>query len=169
MTANDIKMAVYVGTYGKYNNGSIEGKWLDLEDYDSKEEFYEACQELHKDESDPEFMFQDWEGIPEDYISESGIDEEFWTVFLPAVNEHGAEAVEAYCSIFGDFNESDFQDRYYGEYESEIDYAYEYIESTGMLNDVPKTLQNYFDYEGFARDLFLCDLTIFNGHVFFNC
>ena len=41
---------VYVGTYGKYNNGSLSGAWLDLSDYSDKEEFYEACRELHKDE-----------------------------------------------------------------------------------------------------------------------
>ena len=30
---------VYVGTYSKYNNGSIQGDWLDLEDYNNKAEF----------------------------------------------------------------------------------------------------------------------------------
>ena len=41
---------VYVGTYNKYNNGSLFGKWLDLSDYSDKDEFMEACRELHKDE-----------------------------------------------------------------------------------------------------------------------
>ena len=49
---------VYVGTYGKYNNGSLSGAWLDLSDYSDKEEFYEACRELHKDEEDAEYMFK---------------------------------------------------------------------------------------------------------------
>src|SRR5690349_16831915 len=53
---------VYVGTYAKYNNGSIAGAWLDLEDYADKDSFLAACAELHKDEDDPEFMFQDFEG-----------------------------------------------------------------------------------------------------------
>lgn len=56
--------AVYVGTYHKYNNGSIFGKWFDLTDFDDEESFQVVCRELHKDESDPEFMLQDWEGIP---------------------------------------------------------------------------------------------------------
>ena len=34
---------VYVGTYNKYNNGSLFGKWLDLSDYSDKDEFMEAC------------------------------------------------------------------------------------------------------------------------------
>ena len=46
---------VYVGTYGKYNNGSLFGSWLDLSDYSDKEDFYEACREIHKDEEDAEY------------------------------------------------------------------------------------------------------------------
>ena len=41
---------VYVGTYNKYNSGSLFGKWLDLSDYSDKDEFMEACRELHKDD-----------------------------------------------------------------------------------------------------------------------
>lgn len=69
---------VYVGTYHKYNSGSIAGKWLSLADYANRDEFYAACRELHKDEADPEFMFQDWEGVPSWMIGESHIDAEVW-------------------------------------------------------------------------------------------
>ena len=50
-------------------------------DYSDKEEFYEACRELHKDEEDAEYMFQDWENVPEGLIDESWISENF---FCPA-------------------------------------------------------------------------------------
>lgn len=56
---------VYVGTYRKYNEGSINGGWLDLADYPSYNDFLGACHRLHKDESDPEFMIQDNEGFPD--------------------------------------------------------------------------------------------------------
>ena len=76
---NPLKGArVYVGTYAKYNAGSLEGKWLSLEDYANKAEFIAACLELHKDEADPELMFQDWEGVPSWMIGESHIDPEVW-------------------------------------------------------------------------------------------
>jgi len=52
-------MKLYVGTYHKYNSGSIQGEWVDLDDFNNKDEFLEYCAELHKDEDDPEFMFQD--------------------------------------------------------------------------------------------------------------
>ena len=42
--------AIYCGTYGKYNNGSLDGAWLDLEAFDSYDEFLEICALLHDDE-----------------------------------------------------------------------------------------------------------------------
>lgn len=56
---------VYVGTYKKYNEGSVKGGWLDLSDYATYGEFLTACHKLHKDEHDPEFMIQDSECFPD--------------------------------------------------------------------------------------------------------
>lgn len=54
-------VSIYVGTYAKYNNGSLFGKWLDLADYSNYDELITTMYELHSDEQDPEFMFQDYE------------------------------------------------------------------------------------------------------------
>lgn len=67
---------VYVGTYKKYNEGSINGGWLDLADYPKYGDFLAACRKLHKNERDPEFMIQDCEGFPDglgcmEWLSES--------------------------------------------------------------------------------------------------
>ena len=40
---NKIEPSIYVGTYEKYNNGSIAGKWLKLNDYEDISAFYKAC------------------------------------------------------------------------------------------------------------------------------
>lgn len=77
MSTTTTTPAVYVGTYHKYNCGSIFGKWFDLTEFDGREDFYEACKALHADEWDAEFMFQDWEGIPSKFASESSIDWDF--------------------------------------------------------------------------------------------
>lgn len=69
--SNTSDWAVYCGTYAKYNDGSIEGKWLKFSDYSDSEEFFAACAELHSDEHDPEFMFQDTEYLPDSLYSES--------------------------------------------------------------------------------------------------
>lgn len=156
---------IYVGTYAKYNNGSLYGKWLDLSDYSDIDEFYEACAELHSDEPDPEYMFQDWEGLPDELIGESFIDADAWEYF-EACEEHG-EALEAYISCFGwgssvSDTVSSFNDRYVGEYDSEIEFAEQYVDET---MEIPESIIHYFDYEAFARDLFM-DYSFENGYVF---
>lgn len=75
-----LNAAVYCGTYGKYNNGSIDGAWMQLAKYQTNEEFLKACAKLHKDEHGPEFMFQDKEFLPDEFYSESWIDPEIFQV-----------------------------------------------------------------------------------------
>ncbi|MCE7044717.1 antirestriction protein ArdA, partial [Dyadobacter sp. CY312] len=48
----------------------------------------------------------------------------------------------------------------------ELEYAYEYVDQTGLLSEVSPTIQRYFDYEAFARDLFMDGYTQIDGHVF---
>ncbi|WP_228384089.1 antirestriction protein ArdA [Chryseobacterium sp. JM1] len=53
--------SIYVGTYRKYNEGSLFGEWLNLSDYSDYDELLEVMKKLHSDEKDLEFMFQDYE------------------------------------------------------------------------------------------------------------
>ena len=164
---------VYVGTYNKYNNGSLFGKWLDLSDYSDKDEFMEACRELHKDEQDPEYMFQDIENIPEALISESWLSEKFFELrdAIEKLSETEQEAFFVWCDHHNsDISEEDaddlvssFEDEYQGEYKDEEDYAYEIVE---QCYDLPEFAKTYFDYSAFARDLFITDYWMDNGFVF---
>ena len=149
-TATLSEARVYVGTYGKYNSGSLFGAWLDLSDYSDKEDFYEACRELHKDEEDAEFMFQDYENIPEDLISESWISGNFFTL-RDAVEDLGDTEQEAFfvwCNYKGyDVGEKDaddlvrdFQDEYQGQYDDEEDFAYQIVEECYNLPDLAKPI-----------------------------
>lgn len=164
---------IYVGTYAKYNNGSIYGKWLDLSDYSDKEEFYEACHELHGDEPNAEFMFQDWENIPSSLIGESWLSDNLFEV-IEAVSELDENEREAFYIWLNDGNRDmdtedinglidSFRDDYQGNYKDEEDYAYEIIE---QCYDLPEFALSYFDYEKFARDLFMTDYWFEDGHVF---
>jgi antirestriction protein len=149
---------IYVGTYAKYYSGSIKGAWLDLDDYANRDEFLEAALVLHSDEYDPELMFQDWEGIPDGMVSESGIDYGVWEWL--SLDEDQRDTVAAYHEGV-DSSESDYDsimEKFQGTYDSEVAWAEEYIDSTGMLDEVPEFARNYFDYEAFARDAFIGDV-----------
>ena len=56
-----------------------------------------------------------------------------------------------------------FWDEYQGQYDDEEDFAYQIVEECYNLPDLAKT---YFDYEKFARDLFMCDYRFDDGFVF---
>jgi antirestriction protein len=91
-----------------------------------------------------------------------------------------AEAFEIYCASIvlwpsngNDLDETlqGFEESYQGYFsgtikDPELEFIYQYIEDTGMLSDVPELLQRYFDYEAFARDLFLEGYSEYDGHVF---
>ena len=57
-----------------------------------------------------------------------------------------------------------FQDEYQGEYDSEKDFAYEIVEE--YHDDLPEFAKTYFDYDAFARDLFIQDYWMEDGFVF---
>lgn len=84
----------YVGTYGKYNGGSLFGKWLDLSDYPTYQDFLKACKELHKNEHDPEFMIQDWEGLPDGFSSSEWIGEGDFNDIKEAMQEEEKATVQ---------------------------------------------------------------------------
>ena len=169
----DIQEAqIYVGTYAKYNDGSLFGKWMQLSNYSDLEEFIEACKELHKDEDDPELMFQDWEEIPEGLVGECWLSENFFDLrdVVDGLDSDQQEAFMVWCR-HGSYNIAEdahgllnkFRDDYCGKYSSEEDYAYEHVES---CYELPEFVQTYFNYEKFANELFMMDYWYEDGYVF---
>ncbi len=78
---------VYVGTYAKYNNGSIAGKWINLEQFDNYSEFVAECRKVHKDERDPEFMIQDCENFPDGFSCLEWLSEKDFNDVIQALKE----------------------------------------------------------------------------------
>ena len=156
---------IYCGTWNKYNNGSLAGKWFDLSDYADMDDFIAACQDFHKNEEDPELMFQDWEGIPAVLVNYSWVSPDVWEL----MEVDNQEAAQAYIECFGEWDKDDFEDRYRGHWASWVDMATELIEESGDLESIPEHLRYYFDYEAYARDL-RCggDFCENDGHFFCN-
>ncbi|EAB9474468.1 DUF1472 domain-containing protein [Salmonella enterica subsp. enterica serovar Typhimurium] len=158
--------AVYVGTWHKYNCGSIAGRWFDLTTFDDERDFFAACRALHQDEADPELMFQDYEGFPGNMASECHINWAWVEGFRRARDEGCEEAYRLWVDDTGETDFDTFRDAWWGEADSEEAFAVEFASDTGLLADVPETVALYFDYEAYARDLFLDSFTFIDGHVF---
>lgn len=153
---------IYVGTYGKYNSGNIDGAWLDVEDYGDKAEFYEACAVLHANENDPEYMFQDYEGIPDGMVSESHVDEELWVWSL--LSDDDQELMAVYRDNIdqaGTLEQA--RGLFLGKYETKLEWAESWIEDTGMLYGIPDHVSQYFDYSAWLHDQ-ECNGTSFVRH-----
>ena len=131
--------AVYVGTYEKYNNGSIGGGWMSLEGHD-KESFYAACAELHSDESDPEFMFQDFQNFPREFYGESGLAAEIWDWL--ELDEDDRKLLAQYCDAIGceGLTIEDARDAFHGTADSEAEFAERMAEDCG---EIPKDLPSW--------------------------
>ena len=92
---NFITMAeVYVGTYKKYNNGSIAGAWVDLSEFKTYDEFVKKCKAIHNDERYPEFMIQDCSDMPDGLTCSEWISEEEFNDILAALKEEEHEQKE---------------------------------------------------------------------------
>jgi antirestriction protein len=166
---------IYVGTYYKYNCGSIAGDWVDVTIL-TKEEFLDMCETLHNEEKDPEFMYQDWEcpNFLNEYISESGIDSKFWDIKeeLQNLDDSEVEALNAYIKAGFDFDINEFRDRFFchiDDYNVNRAFGDYMLEEMGEMEQIPQHLRYYIDSELYGRDLLISDFTEFEGYIFRNC
>lgn len=81
-------------------------------------------------------------------------------------NKWDYAAAAAYLSYANSWSQSDFESAYCGEAESETKFVEQLLDDTGDMNSIPEWARMYFDYESYARDLFIGDYTLTDGHVF---
>lgn len=171
-----IEPSLYCGTYAKYNNGSIDGKWLKLGDYENPEAFLQACRDLHRDESDPELMFQDFEGMPRELYGESLSLEDLQKLYkwlhLP---DDDRDLLDEYLDASGEtidqVDVDDVRERLYcilddpdaPDYNTAMGW---YMFDNGLLGEVPGLIEPYLNLAAIGRD-FLMDFHVSsNGYVF---
>ena len=146
-------LQVYVGTYRKYNEGSLYGKWINLSDYSDLEAFYKDIRELHKDEKDPEYMFQDYE-VPKlikslDLISEGYISKDIFEILRNiGVQEdklgNTSKAIE-YITLANEISKKNLNS--YGEVMS-----FTALGEVYETKDLQKALSAYREAEGLALE-----------------
>lgn len=169
-------MNIYVGTYAKYNNGSIYGEWVDITKYNTIESFYEKCQNIHKDELDPEYMFQDYEYIPENLVSESWINKAVFQIIKLVKDEDERIAFLEYIDNKGYNYESDdideaynnFKESFVGKYSNMQDYFDEELDERldNELGD--NDLRYYINYNQYYKNNKQDYFYTSNGYLFYN-
>ena len=174
-TTTTLEVKIYVGTYAKYNSGSIAGQWIDLTNL-SYEDYCNTIANTHYDESDPEYMIQDIDTDNEvlrNMISEYGIDADFWDLkdTMKLLSEQELEAYTIYINNTKDTDIYNFQDSYFcylDEYNINEAFGSYMMDITGEISEIPKHLQYYFDFESYGRDLLINDYWEQDGYIFMN-
>lgn len=169
---------IYVADLAAYTAGLLRGAWIDL-DLMTSSELEEALTDLRDDwradvETNStygingqveEMSIHDHEGIP--FSGEPSITEvKEWLDTLEDLSDYEPDAISAYVEAFGEMpTADDMCDQYRGEYDSETDFAWEFLDDMGEAPD--GLLARYFDIKAYARDLFISDFIMEGGHVFF--
>lgn len=136
----DGEPSVYVGTYGKYNDGSLCGLWIDLSSFNSYNDFINFCKAIHADEEDPELMAQDYECFPRQWYNEGFMSEEDFDhikEYTEMCDKHSVEAVDDYMELHDDLD--NFEEAYCGEWDSEEDFARHIVDE---CYDLERTMGN---------------------------
>ena len=112
-------------------------------------------------------MFQDWENIPGDMCSESGVSASVWD-YMEACEARPQDALDAYIDEFHPSNANAFEvdkfdDRYIGELTLR-EYAEEAFDE---MEACPERLRKYIDMDAYTRDMEY-EYTERDGHLFRN-
>lgn len=147
--------AIYAANLAAYNSGRLVGEWIKLEDGITGDEIRERIQAMLDRTGGEEYAIHDYDNMPSSLGEWPDLD----TVaeIANAISEHGFELIKAFVDCFDEDQLGDFDDRYVGTYKNEEDFAYEFLSEQVDLDKMMGSLASYFDYEAYARDLFMGD------------
>ena len=161
-----MNFSIYIASLSHYNNGELVGKWLDIRDL-NPQEIQESILDYMEELGVEEWAIHDHENL-DLFYSEYGMNWNQVCDFIKISKAYSYKLAKAYFLSFDEFSFEHLESVYMGKYDSESDFAQTYLEDTGQLSSIPENLRNYFDYDSFARDLFLTDFSYDNGFVFIN-
>jgi hypothetical protein len=147
--------AIYAANLAAYNEGRLVGEWIKLEDGITGDEIRERIQAMLDSTGGEEYAIHDYDNFPSSLGEWPDMD----TVaeIVQAIHEHGYDLVKGYVDYFDADQLDQLGERYSGTYDSEEDFAHDLVRGCYDLEKTMGSLASYFDYEAFARDLFMGD------------
>ena len=123
---------IYVADLEAYNNGRLQGEWLDLADYNDADELMDAIQGLLDQWGVEEYAIHDAEYIPSsmysEYMGRRDFEELYQMMDLAKDNDLPLEVVQDIVSQYGESAVDDF----YGRYDSAVDFAEQLVDEVGI-------------------------------------
>lgn len=144
---------IYVACLAAYNNGCLQGRWIDATTPDEIRTQVRAMLAASPEPAAEEHAIHDYEGFEGACLSEYA---SFETVCELAefIGEHGELGSRIYGHYGNDLEQARAAfDDYAGAYRSAADFAEELHEDTGAA--IPESLRSYIDWQALARDMAL--------------
>jgi hypothetical protein len=147
---------IHVQNWATYNEGRLDGRWYDMDDYSDADELTEAIKAANRADAE-EFFLADWEGFPKGLLTENthaetafeyselldDVDEDQITALYDAFGVHYFDSLpEAITAL---------ESRHRGTADTEKEFAEQWASETGMIPDhIPEgSLLRYVDYQWF--------------------
>jgi antirestriction protein len=163
---------IYIADLAAYNNGVLRGVWLDLDEYDTKEEIDEAIAEFLAESTHggEEWEIHDTDGLG-DFNSHDFTE---LIAINAAIEEHGDWVVELVNEGYTSAENLDeyMSDNYQGNHSSLGSFAEDFYRDTG--GDIPSALEPYIDWDAMGRameingEIFSIEVGYSDVHIFWN-
>lgn len=150
-----MEQRIYVADLAAYNAGVLHGEWISLNGKDADDVYAEISAMLAKSPGslDREWAIHDHEGFAPYEVSEYADIADLCDL-VDAVEVHGTAllALVDHLRLDTAAAVSYHEDNFNGEWNSLSEWAEDWLDGVGSLNDLPDNLKHYFDYESFAND-----------------
>ena len=150
---------IYLTNLGKYNEGILQGEWVELPITD--EELEKVFERIGINEEYEEYFITDFESDFGYHVNEYDNLDELNEIAekIEDIDEDQGEIVKALIHDLGYTVDEAIDKITDGDYiiwsdcDSMTDVAYKMVEEYGYLNDIPENVARYFDYESYGRDI----------------
>lgn len=162
-------MQIAYNELANYNAGRLVFKWFDL-DHVTKEEHQEELKEWL--ESLPpvygspceEWCVGDVDEVPRAFVSDFGLSEEFWE-YKEAIGSSRLDPEVFWAAADLDIPARLVEELYQGEYDSDREFAEQFAEDIGAINEDPAWPYTCIDWDHAAREL-MYDYSSSSNHYF---
>ena len=149
-----------------------KGLWVELDEFTEWDQVQAKLQAVYPNSDFDEILCADVEGLAKFFYASNcdSFSMSEWATYQEdreAFPDLDDAVIAAYFENCGVSDLSDVEEAYQGEYSDDEAFAEEYLESTGMLQEIPESLRYYFDTAAFARDMMM-DYFSNDGHYFRN-
>jgi antirestriction protein len=175
MIQEQIQPRIYVACLAAYNAGKLHGKWIPCDDMGPMQEAIKGMLAASPEADTEEWAIHDYEGFGSLSLSEYQSLERV-AAMAELIREHGelaTQMIEHHCGDVDAARQS-LEEDYQGCFQSLEHYAEQFMEDTGALQDLPKHLEGYIDFERMAHDwelngdIFTIEPSYNEVHVFLN-